>query len=682
MTRRRRQLSASDDEGSILVTVALALPVFLALLVFVVDLANFFEHKRHLQVQADAGVLAAVHELRAPCTDAPAIGRANQYGGLASYTGGGPFNVQIGGTSQGSIHSLLNSRTFYGQASPVDASVDTSGPCASRMVDMKLTESGLPLFFGLAQFSNINAHARAEVRKLRIARNFIPLSVSDAVWKTGLLSFYDESTSAPGTLLGTRSITPNGTSGSGLAIWDNASSTFPITFASGVKKIGVKVALSTTTSTTCGDTGVSCFSQVLFMRGYAGAPAVTTSSSTAGAAPQARSVAVTGSSCNDGSFTTTATTSGASCTVTIAATVDWGQANPASAYTASMTASVNGGSAVTLTGGSGGPPNLWTGTLSIPANAGPLPITLGWKAIKGTIAGTVCGNGNGKNPPPCTGTFGTVQRTFSSSTSGSGPIQAAEVWTGATLATAVKQSSFRQCDSGNGACAYPMIVRIGLPPSLGAAQAVSDPVYRMRPLDGNSQTHALDCDSALSSLADELAYGCGSQANSSPKAYSINSGEACASYNNPGALPDPSPCAVTQTGQSPSQIGKGLNLRVYGDTKPNSCPAAKVNHWSSFPNLPSGDPRLVYVLLTDYGSFTGSGNEGFPVRRFAAFYITGWQGNSGFTNPCQGNGDDAAATGEVVGHFINYVEQVNNGGAGDELCDLTALSLCVPVLTR
>ena len=682
MTRATGRHGFHDDEGSVLVTFALALPVFLAMLVLVVDLANFFEHKRHLQVQADAAVLAAVHELHAPCTDSPVIGRANQYGGMAAYNGAGPYNPQVGGTAKGTIHALINSATFFGQSSPVDDSVSTAGPCTARMVDMKLTETSLPLLFGLARFSNINAQARAELRTLNIARNFIPLSVSDAVWKKGEITFYDESSAAPGTVLGTRSITAKGTSGSGLSIWDNASNPFPAVIAAGVKKLGVKVALSTTSSTTCGATGVSCYSQVLFMRGYPGAPAVTTSSSSAGQAPQARSVTVTGSSCSDGSFTTTATTTGASCTVTIAATVDWGQANPGSAYSATMTATVSGGSAVTLTAGSCGPPNTWSGTLTIPANGGPLPITLDWSATKGTIGGTACGNGNGKNPAPCTGTFGAVQRTFSSSTSGSGPIQAAEVWTGSSLATAVRQTSFRQCDSGNAACTYPIIVRIGLPPSLGAAQSVSDPVYRMRPLDGNSQTHALDCDSALSKLEDELASGCGSQANSSPKQYTVNSGQACGAYNNPGALPDPSPCAVTQTGQTASSIGKGLNQRVYGDTKPKSCPAAGVNHWSSFPNLPAGDPRLVYVLLTDYGSFTGSGNQGFPVRNFAAFYITGWQGNSGFDNPCQGHGDDNAAVGEVVGHFISYVQQVNEGGASDELCDLAALNLCVPVLTR
>lgn len=679
MTMLRRRMPAGD-EGSILVTFALALPVIIAVLVFVVDMANVFEHKRHLQVQADAAVLAAVHELRSPCTDGPAAGRANQYGGLAAYSGLGPYNVQIGGSSPSSIHGLINSRTFYGQATPVDDTVDTAAPCAARMVDMKLTENGLPLFFGLTQTSNINAQARAELRRLNAAKNFIPLSVSDAVWKKGELTFYDESSATPGTVLGTRAITANGSNAS-MAIWDNASSTFPITFGSAVKKIGVRVALSTSSSTTCGDAGVSCYTQILFMRGYTGAPAVTTTSSSAGQAPKARSVTLSGASCSDGSFTTTATTSGSSCTITVAATVDWGQSNPVSAYTASMTATVNG-TTVALTSGAGGPPNVWTGTLSVPASGGALPVTLDWKATKGTIGGTVCGNGNGKNPAPCTGAFGTVQRTFSSSTTASGPIQAAEVWTGNTLATAVKQNSFRQCDSGNAACTYPMIVRIGLPLSLGAAQAVSDPIYRMRPLDGNSQTHALDCDSALSTLEDELALGCGTQANSYPKAYTINSGQACSGYNNPGGLPDPSPCAVTQTGQSASQIGKGLNRRVYGDPKPNSCPAAKVNHWSSFPNLPSGDPRLVYVLLTDYASFTGNGNEGFPVRRFAAFYITGWQGNPGFTNPCQGSGDDAAAVGEVVGHFINYVQQVNDGGASDDLCDLSALSLCVPVLTR
>ena len=70
---------------------------------------------------------------------------------------------------------------------------------------------------------------------------------------------------------------------------------------------------------------------------------------------------------------------------------------------------------------------------------------------------------------------------------------------------------------------------------------------------------------------------------------------------------------------------------------------------------------------------------------FAAFYVTGWQGNPGFDNPCQGNGDDSAARGEIVGHFIKYIQPASGGGGSSgEPCNLSTngLGVCVTELTR
>lgn len=676
MTRDARS-RLHEDRGSALVTAIVVLPVLVLMLSFVVDFGNWFVHKRHLQTQADAAVLAGAGEVTVPCSDSAVLGRASQYGGLAAYGGEAVRNTQIGGTPAANIHGVFNSPTYFGQSSPTDPDVAPGGPCATGMIDLKLTETSLPYFFGIGEVDHINAHARVEIRQLEQANNFIPLAVSEAKWKSGEVTFFDQSGGTPGTEIARRTLTESGLP-SGQALWDHAASPFPIPFSSTTTRVGVRVALSTTSSTTCGAAGVRCYDDVLFARGYQGTPAVTS-----GGAPRLRDTSLSGASCVDGYFTTTATTTGSSCTVTISARVDWGVANPVSTYSASVRARVSGGTAVSLsyTAGSGPSPNTstWTGTLTVPAGAGPLPISIDWEATKGTISGKSCRSGN-NNPPECKGTYGTVQRTFSSSPTASGPIQIAQLWRGGSYGI----NSF-QCDPSPGTCQQPsVVVKIAVPGSLAAAQAVGDPVYRMRPLDGNSQTHALDCDSALSNLEDELAIGCGTRANSAPKKYAINSGQACSGYNNPSGLPDPSPCAVTQTGQSQSQIGKGLNRRILGTDKPNACTAP--NKWSQFgqPGFAANDPRLVQVILTDWGSFTGSGNEGFPVRQFAAFYITGWQGNPGFSNPCQGNGDDTADRGEIVGHFISYVNKVNTGGAGGSLCDLsgTSLGLCVPVLTR
>jgi hypothetical protein len=88
--------------------------------------------------------------------------------------------------------------------------------------------------------------------------------------------------------------------------------------------------------------------------------------------------------------------------------------------------------------------------------------------------------------------------------------------------------------------------------------------------------------------------------------------------------------------------------------------------------------------VTPYGSFGSSGaSSSFPIENFASFYITGWQDSgAGFNNPCQGNGDDTAAAGTIVGHFIKYINTLNTGQTGNGTCSLTALGLCVAVLTR
>ena len=256
MTRPRRRHALRDDEGSVLVTFALALPVFLAMLVLVVDLANFFEHKRHLQVQADAAVLAAVHELHAPCTDGPVVGRANQYGGMAAYAGAGPYNTQVGGTNQGQIHARAQLAHLLRPELAGRRSVDTAGPCAARMVDMKLTETSLPLFFGLARFSNINAQARAELRKLTQSPR--TSSRCRSATRSGRRARSPSTTSRPrrrGTVLGTRSISANGTSGSGLSIWDNAGNPFPITISQRRQEARREGRAQHDSSTTCGATG-------------------------------------------------------------------------------------------------------------------------------------------------------------------------------------------------------------------------------------------------------------------------------------------------------------------------------------------------------------------------------------------------------------------------------------------
>jgi hypothetical protein len=64
------------------------------------------------------------------------------------------------------------------------------------------------------------------------------------------------------------------------------------------------------------------------------------------------------------------------------------------------------------------------------------------------------------------------------------------------------------------------------------------------------------------------------------------------------------------------------------------------------------------------------------VLDFARFYITGWANG----DPC--NADDSAQNGEIVGHFVKYVETSTTGGGNGTPCDPNAFSGCVAVLTE
>src|SRR4051812_39104817 len=163
-----RILTHGDSErGGVLVLVAIAIPVIIMLASFVIDVGNWYEHKRHLQLQADAAALAGGGLYKSPCdsgTDGSIAAEARRYGGPAA-TGGGTYNAQVGNTPTANLHVLINSTNFWNNGGS-DNSLGT--PCATGMVDVKATETDAPWFLkvgalvGLAN-PTINAHARVNL---------------------------------------------------------------------------------------------------------------------------------------------------------------------------------------------------------------------------------------------------------------------------------------------------------------------------------------------------------------------------------------------------------------------------------------------------------------------------------------------------------------------------------------
>jgi len=508
--------------------------------------------------------------------------------------------------------------------------------------------------------------------------------------------FVNEGTSPP-TELGSVELVKDGTDSNANPVWDNASAPKSLDIGT-TSKVGVRIVMSGASSLTCGDPLVTCYDAgssngLVFINGY-----TTAGSGAQPAEPKIRSVTLSSTSCGDPSFSLPATT----CTVAVHAAIDFGAvANPETTATGPKAwvrvkgISVQGNQDLLLhycatasqCGNDASLVGLWNSTESIPVAplAGPIPIELEWAETNNTLTNpsrtcVLRANNGFSNQNPCQGTFGVVQRTFGGSDDRSGPLQLVQVFRGATTT-----NSLRQCETGNTSCPYQLVVKLSIKGTLKPATAASDPPTALRVATDN-QTAALDCDPARS-LPDELALGC-------QPTYGLNSGAApCGHKNAERPLPNPPAwtCVAISTGNKPPQVADGLNQRILGDLNATTCsnpnlPGFGQNRWTTdFGHWDPRDPRVVQLIITPFGSFSGTGTDDtVPVTNFATFYITGWQGNNGHNNPCQapGKGDDHAEPGFIVGHYITHIQQPDPGDHGTSHCDFGSVTTCVAVLTR
>jgi Putative Flp pilus-assembly TadE/G-like len=675
-----------NERGGVLVMVAVWLPVLLIFLAFVVDVGNWFEHQRHLQMQVDAGALAGGDVYAIPCSSTTASNvttTAHNYSGNA-------VNAQVGGDKNVSV--VVNSANYPSQGGAADG--DVCAPCPApldfpneRCVDLKATDANVPdfvrilsLFGGSNVVPAINAHARVAIEALTTRSGALPLAVPDVNPVQGAVQFIDES-NPTGPPLATETLTKAGVGPTGLSLWNSNSSPWApaslpaaatpgnCNVPNGYACIGVRVVLSgrqvgDPNALTCGQTLVDCYdltsaNGILYVRGYS-----SSGTATATSAPIARSVNLSPGTCSDGYFSVAT----ASCSVAITAKIDMlsdgtgGKLTPSKPQNDFTIAAFGGGCPnkgcpLTYQSTANGT-TTWATTsanyIPISPDTAGNSIQLQWTKTSGTIGTSTCKSG-GSNP--CTGTFGVVGRTFAAGTDNAGPIQVATVSDNGSVNNSLLVGA-----------AHSLTVQIGITGSLQDAQSVSDKPVSLRVV--GSQNQSIDCDPSYPNLRDEIANGC------SPS-YTINTGQACPSTLTAlWSTAQPWNCVGTQTGSSVGQVTQGMQLRILGGA--NTCTAP--NNWSQFPNFPAGDPRILPVFLTPFGTFDGSGNGVFPVEGFAYFYVTGWGGNGNNTDPC--TSDDTAASGYIVGHFIKYVEKLDSQGGSGQACDPTTFTSCVAVMTQ
>jgi hypothetical protein len=636
---------ASREDGGVLVFVAMLMPVILLFLALTVDIGNWWVHKRHLQLQVDAAALAG-GALFGDCFTDPAgtniamQDEATRFGG----GGGSSYNGQVGGTNKGTISLLYQSATYPAGSVGAD-DTETQGPCdtPSLMFDVKASEANLPLIFqipGLSDVTAINAHARVQLKMVEVQEGMLPVAVPDLRFTYVFATFVNEATGAS---LGTVQLERGGTSGNEQLWLTPAGISVPIDSAN----VGVRLRLvgGTDPNAPCGQLYTECYdlespNGVVYIRGWS-----------TGAAPAARNAWLLPGSCVPDAYFATGDCNGG-----IQAEVDLGATHPLTGtdVTAEVWASVDGGGKYPLAPGGTTGLVTWTTGSGLPfAGEGPHTVELhwSWEKTSGTWSGAVkpCTTKN-NNPCKAEGTFGPVQRAFIASRGRSGPLRRVQVFE-----SGVTSSGSNSFQTGT----TPTLgVSIAVTGSLKVQSLATDPVVELRVT--GSQNQSIDCDPDIPNLADEIEQGCG-------PAYKINPALACPAYNELWSLPQPWECVKTQTGGAVGQVERGLKQRILGGA--NSC-TAPIN----WPNFSAGDPRIVPLIITPFGSFGGNGNDIVPVIDFGAFYVVGWN-----SDPCPGA--YPVPKGYIAGHFIKYAGP-NPGGAGKTVCNRDALTPCIPVMTR
>jgi hypothetical protein len=725
MITRSMHTVASEERGGVLLITSIALAALVFVVALVIDVANWKEHSRHLQLQADAAALAGAHSLLAGgCSDTLIANDTRRYAG-SDVDGAGTvrtalYNDQVGGTPASNMHVLINSAAYYGTAGAGDNTDPNGSPCAAKYVDVKITETNLPWFFLGSFVGKLNAHARVSLLQETSSNGTLPIAVPNPVPTSAAAIFVNEgATAADGSkqILATAALTDIGLSGANEMFQSSAVTPVSVTIPSS-GSVGVVIALSGRQSLSLSGTLTAICQQQLtdcydasndppvqglsFIRGYS-----VSGSGTAPNPPIIRSAELlpTAGSCGTGGSGVSPYFSDGTCNYKIVARIDAGASFPKAnqvygANGVTMDASTDPDCAILA-----GSDQCWHANLSVPGNTGPQPIDITWEITSGQrqIGGKLedCKSGGGNK---CTGDFGVVQRAFSAKDTRSGPIKIVKLY---------------RCD-GDPACAvsdmqsyetgstHTFIVALGIGGSLRNATGVGDPLVVLRIKSNTGQS--LDCDPGYTNLKDEMQFGC-------RPTYVPNTGTPDCSTLGTSALwasNKPWSCIAVNTGRSPNDISGGLNGRLYnGDRSPSTCAADGTNghnNWFMFnPNytptgpadprgqdgFPVGDPRVLNAYITTYGAFSHvNGTSGsVPVIGFGHFYVTGYTGNGGgFNNPCYPappsnysglHPDDRTPnddTGLIVGHFIRFVDTV--GGDGTVTCDPSSIFACVTVMTK
>ena len=670
----RSERAARSEQGQVIVMVALLLPVIFALGAIVIDIGNFYIHKRHLQTQVDASALASGPEftwcfLDPTAADVQIKEYALRYAGdtRRDPDEGDPqleHNRQLQEPTD--VFAVLNSSSYWpppppplGPADPTvpgsngygfdetldgdpsTPTTDSSKPCDARFLDVKATDDAAPMLWGLLPFSpSPKAKARVEIRRLRGQMGFLPWAVPENAPETVAALFVNEASSntvAAWTYLNrpTSTTTVNGEAAN---VWSGAGQV-NIVEENGVIVLQSRDALTdadlapggTPLSLTamCSLPGTTCFGRVAnqnpqvtnrtgvgFVFGEHGTPGPNVAA--------VREAELTHFDHGSGLFGPGNPSclgqdtspyfvweSFGDCQIRIRARIDFG----------SNLAVTPRAVHVQRNGTFGGNCNGGTASLTLRDGWWESPwITL--PESSGRNEFRLCWRaGNGKQRLDGNFSNQIIQTAFSANTDSRASNTA---YSGPIVSLTIGDHSQPQA-------AQTVSVDVGLTPPLRVS-GPTDPAIYLRVAGRGSLNQMLDCDPPSRGPDEEIRDGCQTP-------YAVNErllscGPPAPTWDRNNLPPTMSPddpawidpdCIEANPGDVTS-MSKGLRAR-FEDPEPTgaNCPPNRWALYRSTGTLPtSADKRLITLIIANYGEFDDQGIKPLPITKFAAFYVTGW----------------------------------------------------------
>ena len=216
-----------DERGGVLALSAFLIPVFVVLAAMVIDVGQWYTHKRQLQNRADAAAFAGGVEFAKnwkPCvqgSDATLkanaartiANKARQFAAdpeAADYAPdplpGTLFNANV--ANQAKLDVVINSTTYTDDTDYTDGGLgppppghpcfvhaaDAISPGGGHWVDVRVKENNLPSLFGAIglPLSRNVARARVEIRPALSGNKFLPLAVPNNVIEKVQVRYFDE----------------------------------------------------------------------------------------------------------------------------------------------------------------------------------------------------------------------------------------------------------------------------------------------------------------------------------------------------------------------------------------------------------------------------------------------------------------------------------------------------------